>query len=509
MSTVSSTSSLAASLSSLVTQYQSSLVSKQVVPVQTKQAALTSRLSALNTLKATLSALNTSATALTKTDSTSPFSVYSVSDSNTTVLTATASPSVTTGNHTILVSQLAKPDTIVSSRFSSTATSIVSNELTPDEQTAGTADRQVKIVVGGQEEATVDVTLNYSPSADTNGSVLSKIADAINASSSAKQYVTASVVAITPTESRLVLTGVGTGSGNAISLADGGTGTLLESIGLGGNVFVERTAASTASTPDDPVTNPGGYLISGDVTNLDAKINVDGIDIERQSNTITDVLSGITLQLRSAQGVDDTPVSISIGLARSQIESTIQQFLNSYNQAISYINAQTAIDPKTGSLQIFSLDTFVKGIRSSLRSMVMNPISGLASGLNMLSDFGITAASDGTLSITDGTALDTALTVNPKSVSGLFNSSQGLAVQLKSYLDPYTKAGGQFDTQADGVNQQITSLSTRITNLNAQIDKQVQAYKDEFAQLESVYTEANQQLQMVYQILGISTSILG
>jgi flagellar hook-associated protein 2 len=176
---------------------------------------------------------------------------------------------------------------------------------------------------------------------------------------------------------------------------------------------------------------------------------------------------------------------------------------------ISYVNNQTSVDPKTGQRQQFAFDTSVKGIRSGLRGVMSASVFGLVSGSSLLSDIGITAGSDGTLSISDATKLDAALTKNPKTVSDIFNSTQGIAVKLKAFLDPYLKSGGQFDSQVTSANDQIKSMSKKIGDLNDQIAKQVKVYKDQFAKLQSVYTEANSQLQMIYQILGTTSYTSG
>ena len=504
---MSSTSSLSSSLSALVSQYQSSLTTQRVVPVQTKQAALTSKLSALAVLKSNLSSLNDSAAAIAKTDSSSKFLVFSASSSDTNVVSSTASSSSLPGIHSIQVARLAKADVVISSRFTSSSTSIDTAEMTADEQAAGTATRQFKIMIGGSEKATVGVTLAGGPT-DTNSAVLSKIASAINTSSDASKYVSASVVAVTPTQSRLVITDLATGSTNAISLADVGTGTLLQNIGLGSSVMSGRTALPSGTTPDDPLNTPGGYLIAGDVAQLDASFNVDGIDVTRPTNTVSDVLAGVTFQLKSAQGQSAAPITLTVGTDKTQVKSNIQQFLNSYNSVIGYINNQTTVDAKTGQRQQFSFDTTVKGIRSGLRGVMSASVNGLASGSNLLYNIGITAASDGTLSVSNASKLETALTINPKSVSDIFNSSQGIAFSLKTFLDPYLKTDGQFDSQTTSINDQISAYTRKITDLNSQITKQVKVYRDEFAKLESVYTQANSELTLLSQILG-TTSISG
>lgn len=505
MASVTSTSSLASSLDLMVQQYQSSLLARSVAPVQTKQSALTSRLSALTTLKTKLSVLSESALAMSQTDSTSKFLAYEVANSNTGVLTASASSSATSGNHTVLVNQLAKADTIVSSRFNSATTTIAASELTADEKTAGSATRQIKVLVGGVEKGTVDVSLAWSPDADTNSAVLAGIASAINASTDLNQSVSASVVAVTSSQSRLVITSKATGSTQAVSLQDVGAGTLLDKIGLSDATITGRTAVSSNTTPDDPATAPGGYLYPVDVSLLDSKFAVDGLDIVRNSNTISDVLSGVTFQLKAAQAPTDAPVSLSVSLNKDQIKSNVQSFLTSYNAALGYVNAQTAVDAKTGVRQILASDVFVKSIRSGLRSIALGAVSGLSSGSNLLANIGITAGSDGSLSISSASTFDSALAANPQKVSNLFNSSGGVAVQLRTYVQGLISTGGQMDGATGSISTQITNLSTKATKLNATITRQVQKYRDDLARLQSVYDQANQQMQMIASIMSVAS----
>ena len=502
MASVTSTSSLASSLDLLVQQYQSSLVARSVAPVQTRQTTLTSRLSALGTLQTKLGVLSESALSMSKTDSTSKFLAYSISNSNTAVLAATASSTATAGIHTVLVSQLAKADTIVSSRFNSATATIAASELTVDEKTAGSATRQIKVLVGGVEKGNVNVSLAWDPAADTNGTILSSIASAINASTDLNSYVSASVVAVTSSQSRLVITSKATGSTQAISLQDGGTGTLLDSIGLSDAAISGRSAVSASPEADNPATAPGGYLYPADATLLDSKFKVNGLDIVRNSNTISDVITGVTFELKSVQAPSDTPVSIAVSLNKDQIKANVQQFLTSYNAAISYLNAQTAVDAKTGARQVLAGDAFVKSIRSGLRSITSSAVSGLSTGSSLLAEIGITAGADGTLSISNSSKFDTVLASSPTKVSDLFNSTGGVAPQLRTYIEGLISSGGQLSGAASSLNSQITGLSTKISKLNTTVNKQVQKYRDDLARLQSVYDQANQQMQQIAAIMA-------
>ena len=479
-SPISSTSSL----DQLGQQYQAMLVSQEITPLQTQQDTLNDRLTALNTLKTKLKTLYDSANGLTQTGSSSEFKTFTVASSQTSVATATATSSAMIGTHTLQVSQLAKSDTALSGQLATSganASSIIGAE--------GAGVKTFRISVNGTD-TDVNVTLNAG---DTNATILSAIATAVNGSGSA---VRASVVSDTPTTSRLVLTSTSSGSANAISLSDQ-TGTLLNSIGLGAGVVGGREV-STATT--------GGYIYS-DAGTLDAKFKLDGIDITRSTNTVSDVLSGVTLQLAGVQNATDTPVALSISVDTSSVEGSIQAFISDYNDVMNYINSNSTIDVKAGVNGVFSSDASIRSVRSDLRSMAGLQVSSVASGsLSMLSQLGVTTNSDGTLTLSDTTKLESALASNPTQVSDIFNSSNGIAVRMKSYLNQYVTYGGEMDTEANSVSSQVTNLGTRMDRINAQIDTQVQNYIQQFAQIQELLQEAEYQQQMIQSLFSTSTS---
>ena len=128
MATVSGISSTSSSIDTLAQQYQASLEGQSLTPLQNQQSALKSRLSALTDLRSKLQALYDSVNALTKSGTNSPFSVFGVSSTNTSIVTATSTSSAIAGTHTLQVSQLAKSDIALTNQVTSTDTDIAGTE---------------------------------------------------------------------------------------------------------------------------------------------------------------------------------------------------------------------------------------------------------------------------------------------------------------------------------------------------------------------------------------------
>lgn len=466
-------------IESLTQQYRYS-ISNPVTRLENRQTSLNARLSVLGELKTKLSALNKLAKELNLTGTGSKFNVYSAESSLPSILTGVATSSSSVGTHSLLVTQLAKADTAISSQLSSTATTIADME--------GTGTKTIRLTVNGTStDISFDIVAGQS-----NSTVLANIAAAVNASTAAG--MTASVVSDSTGTSRLVFTSKQTGSAQAVSMSDQ-TGTVLNSMGLSAGVIAGRTA-STSTT--------AGFLYSS-TTLLDAKFKVNGIDITRGSNTVTDVLSGVTLELKGVQLATDAPVTLKISTDKSKVKSSIEEFIKKYNEALEYLNAKTAVNPDTKTREILASDQVFKGLKLNMRALMSSPVSTVQTGNpTLLSEVGIKVGSNGTLSIADTAAFENAVASDVRKVSDLFNSSNGLAGRLSALLEQFTLSGGQLDIAQEGTNSALTNLKTALTRTKTQIDAKVAFFRKQY---ESLYN-AMQKISLQQQsISGLASSL--
>jgi flagellar hook-associated protein 2 len=463
-------------IESLTAQYRYS-ISNPVTLLQNKQTSLNARLTALSDLKTKLNALNSVAKDLKATGTTSKFNVFSADSSLASVLTATAGSTAAMGTHSLLVTQLAKVDTVISSQLFSSATDIAAAE--------GAGTKSIRLSVNG---TSVDVSFDIA-AGQSNNTVLGNIASAVNASSTAS--VTASVVTDTTGTSRLVFASKASGSLQAVSLSDQ-TGTVLNRIGLGAGVVAGRTA-STATT--------GGYLYSSSAL-LDAKLKVDGIDITRGSNTINDVLTGVTLELKGIQLATDTPLTLKVSADKSKVKTAVEDFIKAYNDALGYINTKTSVNPDNKTREIFASDQAFKGLKMNMRSLMSSSVSSVVSGNpTILSQVGIKVASNGTLSIGDSTKFEEALSTDVRKVSDLFNSSDGLAGRLSTLMESFTSTGGQLELAQNGTNLQISNVKTALTRTNSQIDLKVNSFQKQYENLYNIMTKLSSQSNSISSLL--------
>ncbi|MCL4540704.1 MAG: flagellar filament capping protein FliD, partial [Bacteroidetes bacterium] len=444
--TLSTNASSSALVDQLVQAYVQS-ISTPVYDMQNQVSQVDSTISVYQKLKSALSDLQTQASNLAQVGTLSPLAAETVTSSNSSVVTATAQPTATAGTHTVFVSQLAKNDTLVSNELTQSGTDIST--------ATGAGTFTFSITVNGKA---TNVSVNVS-AGDTNSTVLSNIASAVN---SAGAGVTASVVNDTSSTARLVFQSTDTGSANAISVADT-SGALLQNVGWTSSVISSRTAS----------TSTGAGYINSSTSALDANFTLDGISIVSGSNTVSNVLTGVTFNLAAAQLSTDAPVNLAVGPDTTSVQSALSTFISKFNTVITTLSADTTDTSSTDSSGNTTVtraplagDVTATNLQLSLENIAMGVVSSAQSGEpNTLSAIGIKLNNDGTLSISDQSTLNSALQSNPGAVVALFNSSSGVATQLNTLLQEFTNPGGVMDQMVNGAQDQVTQLNNMINSM--------------------------------------------
>lgn len=253
------------------------------------------------------------------------------------------------------------------------------------------------------------------------------------------------------------------------------------------------TQAFTLQATDDP----GGTLAAFNVgpgaamaitsQSGNAKLVVDGVAVERASNSISDLIDGVKLDLT---GVSTTPVSLSSTTPTAALSSAVDDFVATYNQVMAVIKEQT--DPITGVLRGDS------GAQNFLRAMKGLTLKTLLPGTpdgtpRSLAELGINTTRDGTLSVNANT-LATAIKNNPASIEAMFavnSDGSGLVGAINSVkLNAtstlyglgassvrYTEAQGDLAKQQDKIADQSTTMSKRLTQQFSSMNAKVAAYK--------------------------------
>lgn len=391
----------------------------------------------------------------------------SLSGGDAAVATATVADStrVAAGVHQIQVKQLA------------TSHKVASNFVNPATTYSGS------FTVNG-------VTVTVNPSTDLAG-----LRDKIN---SANAGVTATLEDEPggTGNKRLVLTADTTGAGSAIRVTD--ADGILQSIGLIGtdNAYLHQvTAAQDAvvvvdgqtftrgrnTTLNDVVagltlnlagtgsttitaSNSGGGVLralglwnnSGDTAYevaaaQDAIFTVDGAGFVRTTNSVSDALAGVTLDLKKA-GTSTVTVSRN----DDAVVTAVQEFVKAYNGAVATLTAQSKYDAETRTAAPLAGDALIRQLQRDLRR-ITEPVTGLPGSLNMLSQAGVTmgawgSAAWGQLSV-DAAKLKEKLAADQDGVARLFGALRvnTAAATAGSTASASSTAAGSYSA-ADVIN---------------------------------------------------------
>ncbi|MBI4795052.1 MAG: flagellar filament capping protein FliD [Deltaproteobacteria bacterium] len=345
------------------------------------------KITALQTLNTKMSDFRTVAQGM---DTLSQFVGKTAASSNTSVLTASASTTATSGTHQVLVNQLAQNEIEVHQGLADSAT-VVNN--------SGSAKVFAFSYAGG---AAVSISV-------ANGATLADLAAAIN-SSGANPGVTATVLdmgaSFGATRYRLQLQGNSTGSTNTITIDD----ALTTLDGTGSTVNFESTTFTTAQTAQNAQIRVDGYPA--------------GTWIERSTNVIGDVIPGVTLSLLNSSA---TSVQVTINDDTGAMQDKIESLVEKYNDVVAYIKEQTKYDTTTDTAGILLGNYAVEIVKSALNYIGTGNAPGFKDPndpyLN-LGKIGITTDSDETSDtfgqlVIDSSALAAALGSNPTGVARL------------------------------------------------------------------------------------------
>jgi len=186
-------------------------------------------------------------------------------------------------------------------------------------------------------------------------------------------------------------------------------------------------------------------------TATDASVTVDGITFARSSNTINDIISGVTLNLESLGSG-----TLTISTDNTAIALNIQDFVDAFNELIGFIDEQTEFNAETFQTGTLFGNSAVQSLETTLRRIVSGPVTGVSGTFGFLSQIGITTQDDGTL-ILDEVKLDQALTTDLDSVVSLFTSS-GTASDANVTFVGFTDntVAGTYDVQVVGGVPQLS-----------------------------------------------------
>jgi len=431
-----------------------SLVKLEQIPIrrlQQKQDDLGSISSRLGTLKTRMTTLGEKARSLSDAAGVLTSSATSSSAS----VTATASGGASLGTYDIDVTSLAKAERTYSDTVSDSATVGLFG--------TGSLDIQVGAA------AAVSITVTAS---DT----LTTVVDKINSSGA---DVTAGIV-YDGTNYRLQVSGNKTGAANAVAFTETGT-----TFGL-----------------DNPINET--------VSAADAVFTVDTIAMTRATNSFSDAIPGVTLNLVGTTTVG-SPATVGVSRDAEAFADKLQEFVDAYNTTTNGINVEFIFlgSAKTGDS--LSGDSMLRRIQGDLGSDINTPVAGVTGAFTMLAQMGVHLTRTGSLEMDRAEVID-AVNTDAASVSELLVGDVGAGVtgfmeRIASTTDQYADAStGLLTTRITNISDQVSGIDDDISSMQLRIDKFEENLRKRFATMETLIARIQAQGQQMLSVLGTGLS---
>ncbi|HGU9816790.1 TPA: flagellar filament capping protein FliD [Enterobacter chuandaensis] len=467
-------------------------ITQKLNPYLQKQSSYNGQISAWGSISSSLSTLKDN---LGKLEA-EGFNGVSVSDNKT--FKATAGEGAIPNSYSIAVKKLAKAHQLA-----------VEND-TRDQKIGNSAAKVTITLKEGEKPMELDLKKDETS--------LDQIAKKINEQ---KGDVVAEVITMEEGKHKLVLTSKKTGKAGEMDIKVTGNEDLQDKL--------EKADVETDSQ--------------------DAEIFLNDKKVTRSSNTIKDLITGVTLELREVSEMKDPPVdpadpdnpenykteSLTITEDTSKVKTLIEEFVKNYNSYLSTVASATKYtapdrdklaegevptpDPTNGAL--FS-DGSLRRLTSQLKATVSGNYPEVNEVLQSLGSLGITVTFDGktgddrtgtlgTLTI-DSKKLDAALKDNPKEVEALFlgkGGKEGIKDRMEGIFNTYLgdkdsieKKDGVIETALDSLREQEKRIGKQITAVERRIEETMLRREKEYQRLDKAMSDMNSMSTRLQQSLA-------
>jgi len=402
--------------------------------VKQQQSDYNVQISTLGTLVTQLQAFQTAATNL------STNGVVAIQPSATFSDFTTSGSAKSLGTYTVNIQQVAKEAKMRSQSFSSAQDASV------------VPDGKLTFSIDGNTTATIDTT----------GKTLADIAEAINQGISG---LNASVISTT--------------SGYYLNVSKQDTG-------------YTTTADAALTVVSDP-----GLNLAVTQTAQNAKLSIDGLSVERPTNTISDVVSGLTLNLTGASKTDE---NVTLAANSTNTETALNSFVSAYNTLQATVHSQLVTDPTVAYGDTLLDHSAMTGIESAMQQLTSQVVLPTGS-VRTLADLGLELQQDGSITLNAAT-LSNAISANPGAVNAIFTTATtGIGDVVKSLVDAQTNPlSGALVTQQTSLQESISEMNDEVTSQQAYLDAERTRLTAQFTameQLVSGFTNAGNYLTQI------------
>jgi flagellar hook-associated protein 2 len=227
-------------------------------------------------------------------------------------------------------------------------------------------------------------------------------------------------------------------------------------------------------------------------TAQDSQVNLNGVSFTRASNTVSDALAGVTLNLAA---ITTSPVTLSVSQAESSARAKLESLAKSYNDLQTLFKQQTQASIDSSTRGVLNSDFALSSLMRQIFTGLMKPLTGTAgsalTGATDLTALGLKLSDSGMLSV-DEKLLSTATTLQSRLASGLkigYDADQGN--DLSTRITQMLTAGGVLQERIATEQKVQSDLNTRKTNLQDKLLAVEARYTAQYSALDALLFKLN------------------
>lgn len=411
-----------------------------------------------------------------------------VTSSDESYVKASADNTSVIGTSSIRVNQLASNDVFIGKQsYNAIDSGIAAGETTYNVKVLNKDYKDGDPIENKYKNIAVKVGFDGT---ETNELAMKKISNAFNAKSDLNFSV--SFMKDTSLTGRLTLTAKNTGEDNKLDLS---FFTAPESTNTGVNDLLGLSNLNSDRTSIDTDKKQASFKVAN-ASDLNSKLNVNGVDVVRSTNTVNDMLPGVTLNLLKVHAETDKDVNLSTVLDGSKIADNIKEAMNSYNDIVKHLNSD-----KTMS----RTDSSVSGLKTQLRSIAyaqIEPKEGTPtdeetakSTPKNITALGFKMNKEGLLTLDDPSKLEAIIKADggTERLSHFLNSEDGFFSKIHSVVNGLNERDGVLDVRRKSIDQQLEANKKRTDALENRIDNAAYNLRKEYTQMLKLFNKSNSQ----------------
>ena len=261
------------------------------------------------------------------------------------------------------------------------------------------------------------------------------------------------------------------------------------------------TEGFSISSDDSAGVFGAGFSVPVGSSAADASVTVDGLTYVRKTNAITDILPGMTLNLKAV-----STASASINLSRDTVDlkAKLTALVTAYKDFDNIVKETT--NPKS-TLETYGAtlvgDSTVRMVRQQMRSVIFGVSSTPGTTYKSLSQIGFSLDQTGVLTL-DETKLDAALLTGVDDIAKMFTGGYnklstfntlpaGIAGDAVKKLTNLLAPTGALLSKSNNANTENTTYRERLTKLQTRMDALLARYQKQFAAMDSMVGSVNSQ----------------